>query len=929
MKRRTIRLQALLVLIAVALAVALLAADSYALYRTAAGIATENARTIEEGGLRQVRSRVDLAIGEMRRLVAKIVRDPVLAGLLRRYDAERNDLYLRGKNELAVQRYLSDLQDVYPTIRSANIAAPDKTFRMQERWIGLDHARIADSALSSALLRAPGETLLLEPGYAVEDAGYVADRFVFLAPLRYDGKEDYVLLGMDEGWMDGLLGTDAPVAVGDPARGAVVWSRDATGAQVLGALSGIADDGSPTLDLAVGGVVYRIQRYAANQGLWTLVEYREARTLPAAAARIGRLVLLSTLLAVLIGLATSALVARRMLRPVHHLLDGVRRYVPGRPPPPLEDLGGGGTLRMRLAAYFAIVALLPLLLNDALLYSTLSDEIRRSTAATLEASVVQTTDSIAALLRVDERLSKGLVLEDALHEALIVQMEKGTAELDESLRDRLDSAFAENLLLGEGMFSAALFDREGRYLHGTTPGAFGDLPEIVRAGLADAHGEAHWFLTEKDRFGRPVLMLARKVLDDGKLRNGQYRFETVGYLVLAFRESDVRQIYKDLLLEYDRVYLSGLNGTVFSSRQEADVGTVVAVPAALRTGTDEAAQVETEGGAALSILRRPAGEEWVLGMEVPWSALDADRDRMLIAALLMLLGSLVPLLLLAAWLSSGFTRPLDRLTRLLGRISDGEPGVAVGTLSRISEIERLGDAFNRMSLEIRDLIETVYASQLREQRLENERRQSELVALKAQIDPHFLYNTLESIIWLVRGGEKEKAAEMIAALGEFFRRGLRKDREFVPLREELDLERNYLRIQALRFGDRLRSSLEAEPDAAEAEVPLGILQPLLENAIRHGIAPRPEGGTVTVRARLDGQDLVVSVEDDGPGIPPDRMAALSLALEGGLAGDSIGIFNVQKRLRIQYGDAYGIKLGNAEGGGTRVSLRVPARRTPA
>ena len=224
---------------------------------------------------------------------------------------------------------------------------------------------------------------------------------------------------------------------------------------------------------------------------------------------------------------------------------------------------------------------------------------------------------------------------------------------------------------------------------------------------------------------------------------------------------------------------------------------------------------------------------------------------------------------------------------------------------------------------LRDQIEAGYRAvaenRVREERLRELAARSELKALKAQINPHFLFNALNSISALIRidPGAAQRTLERLS--GIFRVTLLASENEAVPFEKEIELVDAYLDIERARFGRRLAVEQEISDAARRVMVPPLILQPIVENAVRHGISPRIEGGRVRISARLDGGDLVVSVEDDGPGIDP---ATVDAALAGGY-----GLRNVRDRLNTKFGQGPWFRVGGAQGGGMRVELRIPGEES--
>ncbi|MGH9657585.1 MAG: sensor histidine kinase [Bryobacteraceae bacterium] len=192
--------------------------------------------------------------------------------------------------------------------------------------------------------------------------------------------------------------------------------------------------------------------------------------------------------------------------------------------------------------------------------------------------------------------------------------------------------------------------------------------------------------------------------------------------------------------------------------------------------------------------------------------------------------------------------------------------------------------------------------------------EARLAALASQINPHFLFNTLNSVSALIRTDPKQ-AREVIGKLSSILRRLLRRTENLSPLRDEIAFIDDYLSIEVVRFGDKLRFHKEVDPETLDLPLPSMLLQPLVENCIRHGLASKVEGGTITLRTSRAGGRLHVAVEDDGVGIPEGKMASL---LEAG-----IGVSNVNERLKVLFGGDYRMAIDSRPGAGTRVAVEIP------
>jgi two-component system LytT family sensor kinase len=215
----------------------------------------------------------------------------------------------------------------------------------------------------------------------------------------------------------------------------------------------------------------------------------------------------------------------------------------------------------------------------------------------------------------------------------------------------------------------------------------------------------------------------------------------------------------------------------------------------------------------------------------------------------------------------------------------------------------------------------IWSSFRAERQLETQRArltEARLAALTNQINPHFLFNTLNSVSSLIRI-DPERARSMIYKLSNILRRLLRKTEALTPLREEISFIDDYLAIEVVRFGDKLRFYKEIEPETLDRLVPSMILQPIIENSIKHGLANKVDGGMVRLKAWMEGSRLNISVEDDGVGIEESKLTSL---FESG-----IGVSNVNERLRVLFGAGYRMAIDSEPGQGTKTLIEIPELET--
>ena len=269
-------------------------------------------------------------------------------------------------------------------------------------------------------------------------------------------------------------------------------------------------------------------------------------------------------------------------------------------------------------------------------------------------------------------------------------------------------------------------------------------------------------------------------------------------------------------------------------------------------------------------------------------------------------------------LSQLIQTPIAQLDKSVGALTLGDLSARAPNTS-VDELQALTANFNVMAARLSDLID----ENTREQ--ENLKK-SELRALQAQIAPHFLYNTLDAIVWLAEADRSDEVIQITRALSDFFRISLSQGKDWIPLSEEVKHLTGYLTIQKIRYRDILDYEIDIPSELHSYKILKLLIQPLVENAIYHGIKHRRGLGHVTVTGRIDGQELVFTVRDDGVGMTADRLFDVRNALAHGPVHESpgYGLFNVNQRIKLYYNQPRGIEVMSDEHG-TTISLRVPIR----
>jgi two-component system sensor histidine kinase YesM len=333
------------------------------------------------------------------------------------------------------------------------------------------------------------------------------------------------------------------------------------------------------------------------------------------------------------------------------------------------------------------------------------------------------------------------------------------------------------------------------------------------------------------------------------------------------------------------------------------------------------------GGSTSAIMSVAGTDYQVLAQRSPYtgwrtlgvfSLAETLREVLLIRYWTYIIGGMTMILAIVAafFFTSSIARPVLDLRSLMKRVEHGDLSVRFSGAPN-DEIGELGLGFNEMIGRIQSLIDQVYSEQ-------QAKREAELRILQEQIKPHFLYNTLDTIQWMAQEHRVDDVVSMVGALTSLFRIGLSKGREFISLSDELEHVESYLCIQKMRYEEKFDYTISCSPTLRARQVLRLMLQPLVENAIYHGIKERRGHGTLAVEARVESGDLYLVVRDDGVGMSGEALALLSESLEeGGPSVGGYGIHNVHERIRLTFGKPYGLSFKSVLGEGTIVTARHP------
>lgn len=393
-----------------------------------------------------------------------------------------------------------------------------------------------------------------------------------------------------------------------------------------------------------------------------------------------------------------------------------------------------------------------------------------------------------------------------------------------------------------------------------------------------------------------------------------------GVLLVDMNFSGIEQICKNVDMgKNGYVYLIDRDGEIiYHPRQQLIYSDLI------KENNYEAAKYEDgnhvekfEGDKRLVTVKTVGYTGWKIVAISPMTDITADYYEIRVFAIFMMFFAIFTLISINMFVSSRIANPIKELEKSVNEFENGVVNLNISE-SGSYEIQHLGKAIKSMVKQMNMLMENIMNEQ-------EAKRKSELNALQAQINPHFLYNTLDSIIWMIENENYDGAIVMVTALARFFRISLSKGKNVITVKDELEHARYYLTIQNIRYKNKFTYDIKAEEEVLNLTSIKLIIQPLIENAIYHGMEYMSGDGDILVQAYLKNDELYIDIIDNGLGMPQE-VADKLLTNENGVQkkGSGIGLRNVHERIKLYFGDSYGLEIYSEPNEGTTIRIHMPS-----
>ncbi|MBW7459357.1 sensor histidine kinase, partial [Paenibacillus sepulcri] len=413
----------------------------------------------------------------------------------------------------------------------------------------------------------------------------------------------------------------------------------------------------------------------------------------------------------------------------------------------------------------------------------------------------------------------------------------------------------------------------------------------------------------KDRYPWVVSLSMELVSKDGGTKLGVFLID-LNFSVMNDMFQDIRLGQRGYLFIVDsegKIVYHPQQQLIYSSLKTEKIAEVLQI----KNGTF----ISDEGGNSRMYTVQESDFGWkIVGVSYV-NELVGNQNEVRLSFIFLGLICIVLAIVISLFLSQRVSQPIKQLQGYMKEVEKGNFDIQVPVPTTI-EIGRLARAFNIMVGKIKELMSQV----VRDQEL---KRRSEMNALQAQINPHFLYNTLDSIIWMAESKKFQEVVLMTSALAKLFRASISKGEELVTIETELEHITNYLKIQKMRYKNKLDYQIEIGDSVRQYRTIKVILQPIVENAIYHGIKMKRGPGLITISSEETETDILLIVGDNGNGMDEEKLSRLLTPLNEGEEGRGVGVRNVHGRLKLYFGAQYGLVYKSVSGEGTTVLIRFP------
>ncbi len=583
----------------------------------------------------------------------------------------------------------------------------------------------------------------------------------------------------------------------------------------------------------------------------------------------------------------------------------------------IQDFFGKMNLQKRLFIYFIIVCIVPLITIGSISIFLSINSTRDSAIEFSDSTLLQVKTRIEAIMDVAFTLSQQLSDDLTVQSVLRKPLEKNV-----SLRYQTDLAM-DTYLNYELNYIKEIY---GFYIIGENKGKYksaynsffqNDLTTTLWYQTIMSTQKPVWFSKHKN--SQAVKTSGQHFISSGMRIEDKASNNDLGVILVDIDLYEIEKVLIDSFGDLGQVLLIDEKNRIIANSENLFAPDSQIVNSAITKLSENPEIVNLKSSIKnnLVLSKKLDHADWRLLAIIPSSLLlkDSIISVTILVVLLLIISSFT--FIISKIITSTITIPINNMISLMKEVESGNLNVKT-EVNYDDEIGRLSDSFNTMTNKVKTLMDKNVEEQVK-------LRKSELKALQSQINPHFLYNTLDSVVWLARMKQHEDIIKIISAITRLFRISLSRGNDIISIDEEISHVTNYLLIQKFRYRTQFNYSIDIPESITNYKTLKLIIQPLVENAIYHGIKLKREGGTISIVGFELEHDIIIKVIDTGAGMTVDRLNAIHEYLESGESNNitMYGIKNVNERIEIFFGKSYGLRFTSEVGKGTTAIIRIP------
>ncbi|QMV43986.1 cache domain-containing sensor histidine kinase [Cohnella cholangitidis] len=587
-------------------------------------------------------------------------------------------------------------------------------------------------------------------------------------------------------------------------------------------------------------------------------------------------------------------------------------------------------LRSKLMVSFLVASIIPIVVISLTVYQLSAESVEEASQEFASMYISQATTNLDDFVQRYDQTTRSVLLE---RNVMKILSNENPVSMDQLIENKAEirGFFGRMMMVYPEIETMMLVGVSGTAYHYTKA-----PDELNLSVLQDQPWYEHYRTTEKQMFITPVHNRSYYKLDTGGAAftvgrilwnyNGSY----AGMLLIELDPSDLIKLSKDFLKLGNRydirlIITDEAGGIIYHS--DAATGKR---PWEEIIGQHYRSEDARNNNNIIVLSDKADKGKLSLSTEIPIDKLLANINSIKHVTLMAIVACLLFIVTISIVYSYKITRPIQDLRKSMKQVELGHYSTLIHVPASNDEISGLVLSYNKMILRIKELIEDVFLAGMK-------RKQAQFLALQTQINPHMLYNTLESIRMKAIVKDQDEIAEMIKMLARMFKHSLRKEREQNLVRHEVEYASNYIFLQNIRYEDRFVLEIELSEEVLNAPIIPLVFQPIVENSIKHGFRDYATRLHIRIEERRIGNDVLIRIMDNGMSLTPERAQEINRMLHRADAGwlqsetdpddadTGIGLRNISERLKLQYGERYFLNIGVEQGNGTVVEMLIPLR----